>query len=60
MLSIVASEKWGHDYGPLYKIDGTPYRTEKGAFRNHPCTKWTMDQHPQCLLVNQVGNELVR
>ena len=40
MLSIVASEKWGHGYGILPKTDGTPYKTEKGAFRNHPCTKW--------------------
>ena len=42
MLSIVASDKWGHGYGPLYKTDNTPYKTDKGAFRNHPCTKWTM------------------
>ena len=41
MLSIVASEKWGHGYGTLPKTDGTPYKTEKGAFRNHPCTQWT-------------------
>jgi hypothetical protein len=40
MLSIVASEKWGHGYGTLPKTDGTPYKTDKGAFRNHPCTKW--------------------
>lgn len=40
MLSIVASEKWGHGYGYLYKTDRTPYKTEKGAFRNHPCTQW--------------------
>ena len=40
MLSIVASEKWGHGYGTLPKADGTPYATEKGAFRNHPCTIW--------------------
>ena len=40
MLSIVASEKWGHGYGSLPKADGTPYATEKGAFRNHPCTVW--------------------
>jgi hypothetical protein len=40
MLSIVASEKWGHGYGTLPKTDGTPYKTEKGAFRNHPCTLW--------------------
>ena len=40
MLSIVASEKWGHNYGKLPKKDGTFYQTEKGAFRNHPCTIW--------------------
>ena len=40
MLSIVASKKWGHGFGDLPKLDGTPYKTEKGAFRNHPCTKW--------------------
>ena len=39
MLSIVAS-KWYHNYGTLPKTDGTPYKTEKGAFRNHPCTQW--------------------
>ena len=41
MLSIVASDKWGHGYGTLPKTDGTPYATDKGAFRNHPCTIWT-------------------
>ena len=41
MLSIVASDEWGHGYGPLFRKDGqTPYKTEKGAFRNHPCTIW--------------------
>ena len=40
MLSIVASEKWGHGFGDLPKLDGTPYKTDKGAFRNHPCTVW--------------------
>jgi hypothetical protein len=40
LLSIVASDKWGHGYGTLPKADGTPYATEKGAFRNHPCTIW--------------------
>jgi hypothetical protein len=42
MLSIVAS-KWYHSYGDLYKTDGTPYATEKGAFRNHPCTQWAAE-----------------
>ena len=40
MLSIVASEKWGHGYGDLPKVDGKAYKTAKGAFRNHPCTVW--------------------
>ena len=40
MLSIVASEKWGYGFGDLPKLDGTPYKTDKGAFRNHPCTIW--------------------
>ena len=39
LLAIVAS-KWYHNYGTLAKKDGEPYATEKGAFRNHPCTKW--------------------
>jgi hypothetical protein len=42
MLSIIASP-WYHNYGPLAKTDGTPYKTEKGAFRNHPCTKWAAE-----------------
>ena len=33
MLSIVASEKWGHGFGVLPKLDGAPYKTDKGAFR---------------------------
>ena len=40
MLAIVCSEKWGHGYGKLHKKDGTAYFTDKGAFRNHPCTIW--------------------
>ena len=43
MLSIVASDKWGHGYGSLLKSDNTPYKTEKGAFRNHPCTRWALE-----------------
>ena len=40
MLSIVCSDKWGHGFGVLPKANGDPYSTEKGAFRNHPCTVW--------------------
>ena len=43
MLSIIASEKWGHGYGTLPKSDGTPYKTEHGAFRHHPCTVWASE-----------------
>ena len=39
MLSIVASP-WYHNYGELHKKNGEAYSTEKGAFRNHPCTQW--------------------
>ena len=54
MLSIVASDKWGHGYGTLPKADGTPYATEKGAFRNHPCTIWAneSEENARWLLVH--------
>jgi hypothetical protein len=44
MVSIIFS-KWYYDWGTINKTDGTPYSTEKGAFRNHPCTKWAADNH---------------
>ena len=40
MLSIVCSDKWGHGFGTLPKSNGEPYKTDKGAFRNHPSTAW--------------------
>ena len=40
MLAIVCSDKWGHGYGQIHRINGEPYKTEKGAFRIHPCTIW--------------------
>jgi|TARA_B100000282_G_scaffold250290_1_gene194544 hypothetical protein len=39
MLSIIFSS-WYYDWGTIPKADGTPYSTKKGAFRNHPSTKW--------------------
>ena len=39
MISIIYSS-WYHNWGTIPKKDGTPYLTEKGAFRNHPCTQW--------------------
>ena len=41
MLAVVYS-KWYFNWGDnlLPKKDGTPYNTQKGAFRGHPCTIW--------------------
>ena len=39
MLAIIYSD-WYYGVGKLYKQDGTPYATVRGAFRNHPCTQW--------------------
>jgi hypothetical protein len=39
MISVIYSP-WYHNWGTIPKKDGTPYKTEKGAFRNHPCTSW--------------------
>ena len=39
MLAIIYSD-WYYGVGKLYKSDGTPYATKRGAFRNHPCTQW--------------------
>ena len=39
MLSIIYSPHY-HDIAQLPKKDGSPYNTVKGAFKNHPCTKW--------------------
>ena len=42
MLSIIYSS-WYYDWGEIHKINGEPYATKKGAFRNHPCTKWAAE-----------------
>jgi hypothetical protein len=44
MVSVIFS-KWYYDWGTIPKKDGTPYSTEKGAFRNHPCTQWAAKSH---------------
>ena len=44
MLAVVYSKwyfNWGDDLLP--KKDGTPYNTQKGAFRGHPCTIWAAE-----------------
>ena len=47
MLSIVFSP-WYWDIGTVSKVNGEPFKTEKGAFRNHPCTQWAADSFPNC------------
>ena len=39
MLAIIYSD-WYYGVGKLHKINGQPYATTRGAFRNHPCTQW--------------------
>jgi hypothetical protein len=59
MLAIIAS-KWYHNYGTLPKKDGTPYKTEKGAFRNHPCVKWGATSIGNAYWLIQHGLELCK
>ena len=47
MLSIVFSDHyWG--IGEVMKIDGTPFKTAKGAFKKHPCTIWAAAKPENC------------
>ena len=47
MLSIVFSDHyWG--IGEVMKVDGTPFKTAKGAFKNHPCTIWAAASINNC------------
>ena len=39
MLAIIYSD-WYYGVGKLHKVNGQPYATARGAFRNHPCTQW--------------------
>ncbi len=42
MLAIVYSH-WYYNWGEIHKSNGEQYSTKKGAFRNHPCTKWAAE-----------------
>lgn len=44
LLAVIYSS-WYHNWGEIPKKDGTPYKTAKGSFRNHPCTIWSADSH---------------
>jgi len=47
MLSIVFSDHyWG--IGEVMKVDGTPFKTAKGAFKKHPCTIWAAAKPENC------------
>ena len=47
MLSIVYSSHYW-DIGEVMKVDGTPFKTAKGAFKKHPCTIWAADSPENC------------
>ena len=56
MLAVVFSKwyyNWGNDLLP--KKDGTPYNTEKGAFRGHPCTIWAAESFANTAWLIQHG-----
>ena len=47
MLSIVYSPHYW-DIGTVSKVDGNPFKTAKGAFKNHPCTQWAAAKVENC------------
>ena len=47
MLSIVFSPHYW-DVGTVSKVDGTPFKTAKGAFKKHPCTIWAAESFENC------------
>ena len=60
MLAVVFSKwyyNWGNDLLP--KKDGTPYNTEKGAFRGHPCTIWAAESFANTAWLIQHGFALL-
>ena len=47
MLSIVFSAHYW-DIGEVMKVNGEPFNTKRGAFKNHPCTKWAAESPYNC------------
>jgi len=47
MLSLVFSPHYW-DIGTVSKVDGTPFKTAKGAFKKHPCTIWAAASPANC------------
>ena len=61
MLAVVYSKwyfNWGDDLLP--KKDGTPYSTQKGAFRGHPCTIWAAQSIANTAWLIQHGFALLK
>lgn len=54
MVSVIYSP-WYHNWGTIPKKNGEPYATSKGAFRNHPCTKWASDTYENLAWLIQHG-----
>ena len=54
MLSIVFSKHYW-DIGTVARKDGTPFKTDKGAFKNHPCTQWAAAEQANCAWLIQHG-----
>lgn len=56
MLSIVFSKHYW-DCGTVARKDGTPFLTEKGAFKKHPCTIWAAESPANCawLIQHAIG-----
>jgi hypothetical protein len=56
MLSVVFSSHYW-DIGQVKKVDGNPFLTAKGAFKNHPCTQWVAQSYSNCawLIMHAVG-----
>jgi len=47
MLSLVFSKHYW-DIGTVSKVNGQPFKTEKGAFKKHPCTIWAAESEANC------------
>ena len=54
MLSVVFSPHYW-DIGKVNKINGEPFNTKKGAFKNHPCTRWAAESAANCAWLIQHG-----
>lgn len=57
MIAVIYS-KWYHNWGTIPKKDGTPYLTQKGAFRNHPCVQWAAEKYENLAWLIQHGYAL--